>query len=55
MGLVLIPLMAFLYWRENRRRDAMQRRAEETGMKVDYTAEELRILGARAPTFRYTL
>lgn len=55
MGLVLIPLMAFAYWRENKRRDAMQRRVEETGTKVEYTAEELRIMGARAPTFRYTL
>ncbi|EIW53158.1 MFS general substrate transporter [Trametes versicolor FP-101664 SS1] len=55
MGLILVPLTVLAFWRGNRRRDAAQRQEEETGTKVEYTAEELKRMGERAPTFRYTL
>lgn len=55
MGIVLVPLTAFAFWRGNSRRDAAQRQEEETGTKVEYTTEELKRMGERAPAFRYTL
>lgn len=55
MGLVLVPLTLLAFWRGNRRRDAAQNREEETGTKAEYTAEELKRMGERAPSFRYTL
>lgn len=55
MGLVLVPLIVLAFWRGNRGRDAAQHREEETVMKVEYSAEELKRMGERAPTFRYTL
>ncbi|KAH9846723.1 MFS general substrate transporter [Lenzites betulinus] len=56
MGLLFVPLTALVYWRGNARRDAVaRRRAEESGEKREYTAEEVRAMGERAPGFRYTL
>lgn len=55
IGLILVPLTLLAFWHGNRRRDATQHREEETGTKVEYTGEELKRMGERAPTFRYTL
>ena len=55
MGLLLLPIVVVTYVRANARRDALQREAEEKGMKVDYTPEELRRMGSNAPDFRFTL
>ncbi|OJT03631.1 High-affinity nicotinic acid transporter [Trametes pubescens] len=55
MGIVLIPFTALAFWRGNKRRDAAQHEEEETGTRVAYTVEELKRMGERAPTFRYTL
>lgn len=55
MGLVLVPLTVLAFWRGNRRRDAARHQEEEAGTKVEYTAEELKRMGERAPSFRYTL
>ncbi|KAF5365471.1 hypothetical protein D9758_010846 [Tetrapyrgos nigripes] len=51
MGLILLPIMTFIYARINRKRDAL----EERGGGRVFTHEELRALGDRAPNFRYTL
>ncbi|KAI8996648.1 MFS general substrate transporter [Trametes punicea] len=55
MGLLLLPVIFITFTRANARRDVLQREAEENGLKVDYTPEELRRMGNRAPDFRYTL
>ncbi|KAI0356824.1 MFS general substrate transporter [Trametes cingulata] len=54
-GLVLVPLTAFVYSRGNNMRDAAQREAQARGMEVEYTVEQLKRMGDRAPDFRYTL
>ncbi|KAI0634510.1 MFS general substrate transporter [Trametes polyzona] len=55
MGLVFVPLTALVYWRGNVRRDTKQREMDERGVKNEYSPEELRMMGDRAPDFRYTL
>ncbi|KAG0692234.1 MFS general substrate transporter [Suillus ampliporus] len=55
IGLISLPIVVFLYKRINARRDAAERLVMERGEKVQYSDEELRELGDRAPDFRYTL
>ncbi|KAG0692281.1 MFS general substrate transporter [Suillus ampliporus] len=55
IGLISLPIVVFLYKRINARRDAAERLVMERGEKVQYSHEELRELGDRAPDFRYTL
>ena len=53
LGLITTPITVLVYMRINARRDALQREANEKGIK--YSPEEIRRLGDRAPDFRYTL
>ncbi|KAI0708286.1 MFS general substrate transporter [Earliella scabrosa] len=53
IGLVLLPVTVFAYWRLNARKEARLRDAEEKGVK--FAPEELRRMGDRAPDFSYTL
>ena len=53
IGLVFLPFTVLAYRRVNKWRDGKQRELEKQG--VQYTAEELRRMGDRAPDFRYTL
>ncbi|KAI0356825.1 MFS general substrate transporter [Trametes cingulata] len=55
IGLVLVSVTAYVFWRSNMKRDARQLEMERQCVKVEYTAEELRRMGERAPDFRYTL
>jgi len=52
MGLVVLPIMVTTYNRINARREAIMKEAGESG-KLQYTDEELRRMGDRAPDFRY--
>ncbi|TBU37694.1 MFS general substrate transporter [Dichomitus squalens] len=53
IGLILTPIILFVYTRENARKGARVRDMEERGEK--YAPEELRKMGDRAPEFKYTL
>ncbi|KAM5545341.1 hypothetical protein V8D89_000954, partial [Ganoderma adspersum] len=53
MGLLLMPVLLYLYTRANVRKEAKLRQLDESGEK--YAPEELRRMGDRAPDFRYTL
>lgn len=53
IGLIFLALTVFCYKMVNKRRDAWQRELEERG--VQFTVDELRKMGDRAPDFRYTL
>ncbi|KAH9923112.1 MFS general substrate transporter [Amylocystis lapponica] len=53
IGLVTLPLLVLAYWRENKRRDAVERENAEKGVR--YGDEEIRRLGDRAPDFRYVI
>ncbi len=53
IGMVLLPVAVFTYWRLNAAKAVRRRDAEETG--VNYQPEELRRMGDRSPDFRYTL
>ena len=53
MGLLLMPVLLYLYTRANTRKEAKLRQLDERGEK--YAPEELRRMGDRAPDFRYTL
>ncbi|KAH9919550.1 MFS general substrate transporter [Fomitopsis serialis] len=53
IGLINLCILVALYKWENAKRDKNQRDMEEKG--IEYSAEELRRLGDRAPEFRYTL
>ncbi|KAG2124869.1 MFS general substrate transporter [Suillus clintonianus] len=55
IGFTFVPLVVFIYKRINAQRDAAERLATERGEKVQYSVQELRELGDRAPDFRYTL
>ena len=55
MGLVLVSTTALIYARRNARRDAERHEADEGGISVQYSEEELKRMGDRAPGFRYTL
>ena len=53
IALILVPATVLKYVGVNKQRDALQREADEKGIK--YTPDVLRRLGDRAPDFRYTL
>ncbi|KAJ8596851.1 MFS general substrate transporter [Rhizopogon salebrosus TDB-379] len=55
IGFIFLPIVVFLYKRINAQRDATERLALEKGEKVQYSDQELRELGDRAPDFRYAL
>ncbi|KAG2141396.1 MFS general substrate transporter [Suillus bovinus] len=55
IGFTFLPTLVFIYRRINAKRDAAERLAREQGEKVQYSHQELRELGDRAPDFRYTL
>ncbi|OAX31241.1 MFS general substrate transporter [Rhizopogon vinicolor AM-OR11-026] len=55
IGLIFIPIVVLLYKRINAQRDAIQRLSRERAEKVQYSDQELREMGDRAPDFRYTL
>ncbi|KAG2040562.1 MFS general substrate transporter [Suillus americanus] len=55
IGFIFLPIVAFIYKRINAQRDAAERLATERGEKIQYSDQELRELGDRAPDFRYTL
>ncbi|KAG1734933.1 MFS general substrate transporter [Suillus paluster] len=54
IGFITLPILVFLYKRVNAQREA-ERLAMESGEGLQYSDEELRELGDRAPDFRYTL
>ena len=53
MGLVLMPVVLFLYTRANAWKEIELRKLEERS--ETYTSNELRRMGDKAPDFRYTL
>ncbi|KAG1847112.1 MFS general substrate transporter [Suillus tomentosus] len=55
IGFIFVPTVMFIYKRINAKRDAAERLARERGEKMQYSYQELRDLGDRAPDFRYTL
>jgi hypothetical protein len=55
IGLICVPVAMLLYIRINKNRDELQRLALEKGETDEYTPEELRQMGDREPSFRYTL
>ena len=55
IGFIVIPLVVCSYIRINRKREASQKAALEGGKSAKYTAQELQMMGDRAPDFRYTL
>lgn len=52
MGLIVLPIMVITYKRINAQREAIMKRAGESGGS-QYTDEELRKMGDKAPTFQY--
>ena len=52
MGLVVLPIMVITYKRINARREAIMKGAGESG-GLQYTDEELRRMGDKAPNFLY--
>jgi len=52
IGLVVLPTIVFTYNRINARREAIMKEAEDSG-GLQYTDEELRRMGDKAPNFRY--
>lgn len=55
IGFIFLPIVVLIYKRINAQRDAAERLATERGEKMQYSEQELRELGDRAPDFRYTL
>lgn len=55
IGFLTAPLVIILYKRINAQRDAVARSENESGDKMVYTDYELKVLGDKAPDFRYTL
>ena len=55
IGFIFVPVAVLSYVRINRKRDAVEKAALESGLPPKYTAHELQMLGDRAPDFRYTL
>ncbi|KAH7921928.1 MFS general substrate transporter [Leucogyrophana mollusca] len=54
MGFIALPVVVLLYRRINAQRDEVERLALERGEKIEYSPQELKDLGDRAPDFRYT-
>ena len=55
IGLIVVPILVFLYKRINDARDEALRQRIERGDRFRLSIQELRDLGDRAPDFRYTL
>lgn len=55
IGLIVVPILVFLYKRINDARDEALRQRIERGDRLRLSIQELRDLGDRAPDFRYTL
>ncbi|KAI9457539.1 MFS general substrate transporter [Boletus coccyginus] len=55
IGLIVVPILAFMYKRINNARDEALQQRVERGEKLQLSIRELRDLGDRAPDFRYTL
>ncbi|XP_006457076.1 hypothetical protein AGABI2DRAFT_188790 [Agaricus bisporus var. bisporus H97] len=55
MGLICVPAAVLSYVRINKKRDELQREALEKGEANKYTPQQLREMGDREPSFRYTL
>ena len=55
IGFIFVPATVLSYVRINRKRDAVEKAALESGQRPKYTTRELQMLGDRAPDFRYTL
>jgi hypothetical protein len=55
MGYICVPAAIIIYTQINKSRDAMEKAALENGEKNKYSDQELREMGDRAPSFRYTL
>lgn len=53
MGLLTLPILVFLYRRENAKHERMQQDIVEKAVVL--SADELRRMGDRAPDFRYML
>lgn len=53
IGFIFLPITIVAYKRVNAQRDRQQREMEANG--IQYSVDELRRLGDRAPDFRYTL
>lgn len=52
VGLIVIPILVFSYNRINAQREAIMEGVGESG-RLQYTDEELRRMGDKAPNFRY--
>ena len=52
LGLIVLPIVVTMYNRINARREAIMERAARSG-GLQYTDEELRKMGDKAPNFRY--
>jgi len=55
IGFIFVPVAILSYMRINRKRDAAEKAALESGQPMKYTPRELQMMGDRAPDFRYTL
>lgn len=55
IGLICVPIAVVCYNRINSQRDAAEKAALESGEGNKYSVQEIRMLGDRAPDFRYTL
>ena len=53
IGFVFLPITILAYRHVNMSRDKQQREMAEKG--IEFSVDELRKLGDRAPDFRYTL
>ena len=53
LGIILVPVMVFLYMRINKQHEEIWSKERTEGSK--WTPGKLRRLGDRAPDFRYTL
>ena len=54
VGFVALLILVLNYNRINARRDIIMKKARETG-GLQYTDEELRRMGDKAPSFRYAI
>lgn len=53
LGVITLPMIILAYSRINAKRDKISQELTEKG--VEFSEEQLRQLGDRAPDFRYTL
>lgn len=55
IGFICVPIAIITYNRINRKRDEAEKATLERGETNKYSDEELRMLGDRAPDFRYVI